>query len=323
MKITDKLLLEWIQHLANNGYSTYTLTSYKSDLKLFLNRLKIQNWETVGTFIDEKNIRLTEIENRKTILSQTPTPCKSIYRMKRPTLSPSTIQGKIISIKSFLKFLNNFYDVGLDYRKIETKKIKSDYIECLTENEYQTFFNYIWTYEKYKVNSLRMQLLCNIAYTSGMRLSEILNLKVDQVKSWECRITWKWRKTRRVFFSKSSEELLENYLEERAKPTPWTWKTVIDSDFIFTSLNIGRYSWLPMKKNTVCERIKKYSDSLDIWKRITIHSLRHSYATRLLESGFNIREIQELLGHCDIQTTEWYCHVLKSSLKNKVSLVFN
>lgn len=323
MKITDKLLLERIQHLANNGYSTCTLTSYKSDLKLFLNRLKIQNWETVGTFIDEKNIRLTEIENRKTILSQTPTPCKSIYRMKRPTLSPSTIQGKIISIKSFLKFLNNFYDCGLDYRKIETKKIKSDYIECLTENEYQTFFNYIWTYEKYKVNSLRMQLLCNIAYTSWMRLSEILNLKVDQVKSWECRITWKWRKTRRVFFSKSSEELLENYLEERAKPTPWTWKTVIDSDFIFTSLNIGRYSWKPMKKNTVCERIKKYSDSLAIWKRITIHSLRHSYATRLLESGFNIREIQELLWHCDIQTTEWYCHVLKSSLKNKVSLVFN
>jgi hypothetical protein len=63
--------------------------------------------------------------------------------MKRPTLSPSTIQGKIISIKSFLKFLNNFYDCGLDYRKIETKKIKSDYIECLTENEFQTFFNYI------------------------------------------------------------------------------------------------------------------------------------------------------------------------------------
>ena len=57
-------------------------------------------------------------------------------------------------------------------------------------------------------------------------------------------------------------------------------------------------------------------------KRITFHSLRHSYATRLLESGMNIREIQELLGHVDIQTTQNYCHVLKSNLKNKVMQVF-
>lgn len=53
-----------------------------------------------------------------------------------------------------------------------------------------------------------------------------------------------------------------------------------------------------------------------------MHSLRHSYATRLLESGLNIREIQELLGHVDIQTTQNYCHVLKSGLKSKVSSVF-
>lgn len=323
MKITDKLLLERIQHLANNGYSTYTLNSYKSDLKLFLNRLKIQNWETVGTFIDENNIRLTEIENRKTILSQTPTPRKSIYRMKRPTISPSTIQGKIISIKSFLKFLNNFYDVGLDYRKIETKKIKSDYIEYLTDYEFQIFKSFIWDYEKYKINALRSQLLVNIGYTSWLRLSEMLNLTIKDIQTRECRITWKWRKTRRVFFTDSTEELLEEYLSERAKPIPRTWVKEKPSEYVFISHNSWYDFGKPIKKNTVCERIKKYSDSLDIWKRITIHSLRHSYATKLLESGFNIREIQELLGHCDIQTTEWYCHVLKSSLKNKVMQVFN
>ena len=121
MKITNKILLEWIQHLENNQYSENTMENYFTDVKLFLEFLKNnQNWENVGTFIDENKIRLTEIENRKTILSQTPTPRKSIYRMKRPTISPSTIQGKIISIKSFLKFLNNFYDCGLDYRRIET-----------------------------------------------------------------------------------------------------------------------------------------------------------------------------------------------------------
>lgn len=319
MKITNKLLLERLQHLENNQYSENTIENYFTDVKLFLEYLKNKN--TIDTD-DTKILSLIEIENRKTTLSKTLTPKNSIYYTVRPTLSQSTIQSKLTAIKSLLKYLNYYYDEWMDYRKIEIKKCKSDYIECLTDEERDTFYNYIWTYEKYKINWLRMQLLCNIAYTSWLRLSEILSLKIEDVKKSETRITGKWNKTRWVFFTNSSQELLENYLEERSKPTPRTWKTVIQSDFIFTSLNIWKYSWEPMKKNTVCERIKKYSDSLAIWKRITIHSLRHSYATKLLESGFNIREIQELLWHCDIQTTEWYCHVLKSNLKNKINTIF-
>lgn len=319
MKITNKLLLERLQHLENNQYSENTIENYFTDVKLFLEYLKNKN--TIDT-VDTKILSLIEIENRKTILSKTLTPKTSIYYTVRPTISQSTIQSKLTAIKSLLKYLNYYYDEWLDFRKIEIKKCKSDYIECLTDEERDTFYNYIWTYEKYKINSLRMQLLCNIAYTSWLRLSEILSLKIEDVKKSETRITGKWNKTRWVFFTDSSKELLENYLEERSKPTPRTWKTVIQSDFIFTSLNIWKYSWEPIKKNTVCERIKKYSDSLDLWKRITIHSLRHSYATKLLESGLNIREIQELLWHCDIQTTEWYCHVLKSSLREKVWTIF-
>ena len=319
MKITNALLLERLQHLENNQYAENTIENYFTDVKLFLERLKNKN--TILT-VSSDDLTLIEIENRKTILSKTLTPKTSIYYTVRPTISQSTIQSKLTAIKSLLKYLNYYYDEWLDFRKIEIKKCKSDYIECLTDEERKTFYNYIWTYEKYKINSLRMQLLCNIAYTSWLRLSEILSLKIEDIRKSETRITWKWNKTRWVFFTNSSQELLENYLEERSKPTPRTWKTVIQSDFIFTSLNIWKYSWEPMKKNTVCERIKKYSDSLDLWKRITIHSLRHSYATKLLESGLNIREIQELLWHCDIQTTEGYCHVLKSSLRDKVSLVF-
>lgn len=319
MEITNKLLLDRLQHLENNQYSENTIGNYLSDVKLFLEFMKNKN--TVGAVYVE-NLSLIEIENRKTTLSKTLTPKTSIYYQIKPTISQQTIQSKLTAIKSFLKYLNNYHDIWLDYRRIELKKIKSDYIECLTDEEYQTFFNYIWSYEKYRINSLRMQLLCNIAYTSWLRLSEILSLKIEDVKKSETRITWKGNKTRWVFFTKSSQELMENYLEEREKPTPRTWKTVIQSDFIFTSINIWKYSWLPLKKNTVCERIKKYSDTLDIWKRITIHSLRHSYATRLLENGMNIREIQELLWHCDVQTTERYTHVLKSSLRDKVWTIF-
>jgi site-specific recombinase XerD len=109
---------------------------------------------------------MIEIEERKTYLSKIKTPRNSIYYTVRPTLSPQTIQGKITAIKSFLKYLNYYYDIGIDYRKIETKKIKSDYIECISKKEFELFMNFISDYEKYKINALRSQLLVNIGYTS-------------------------------------------------------------------------------------------------------------------------------------------------------------
>lgn len=319
MYITNELLFERKQFLKNRNYSNNTIESYGTSIKLFLNYLRI---DCKRFDIEEKDITNARIEKRKTYLSELKTPNTSIYYKIKPTISQSTIQSKITAVKSFLKFLNLIYESWLDYRKIETKRIKSDYIECITEEEYKTLFQFIEQYEKYRINALRMQLLINIAYTSWLRLSEILGLTVEEIKKKAVRITWKGNKTRRVFFTNSSEEILERYLEERKKPIPWTWKVEKKSDFTFISHNSWYDFGTPIKKNTVCEIMKKYSDNLDIGKRITIHSLRHSYATKLLESWLNIREIQELLWHCDIQTTENYCHVLKSNLEKKVSQIF-
>ena len=319
MKITNELLLERLQYLENKQFAESTIANYFTDVKLFIEFMKHENAvETVSV----EDLTMIEIERRKTTLSKTLTPKTSIYYTVRPTLSLQTIQWKLTAIKSLLKYLNNYYNEWIDFRRIELKKVKSDYVDCITEAERNMFFNFIGQYEKYRINALRMQLLCNIGYTSWLRLSEALNLTINEVKSGEARITWKWNKTRWVFFTNSTEKLLESYLEERAKPIPRTWKIEKGSDFVFISHNSGYDYGKPIKKNTACEIIKKYSDLLNIWKRITMHSLRHSYATKLLESWMNIREIQELLGHKDIQTTENYCHVLKSWLRNKVNAIF-
>lgn len=320
MYITIELLEERKQFLMNRNYSGNTIESYTQDLKLFINFLRL---ETLGYTIQENDLTLAKIEKWKTYLSWVKTPKNSIYYGINPTLSQATIQAKITAIKSFLKFLNLIYDCGVDYKKIETKRIKSDYIEYITEKEFELFFNFIWEYEKYKINSLRMQLLVNIGYTSGLRLSEMLKLTVDEIKKKEIRIIWKWNKARRVFFTNSTEKILDRYLKEREQPIPRTGKVEKKSDYVFISHNSWYDYGNPIKKNTVCEIMKKYSDLLNIWKRITCHSLRHSYATRLLESWMNIREIQELLWHKDIQTTETYCHVLKSNLQKKVNQIFN
>ena len=318
MEITNKLLLEWIEHLHNKWYAESTIERYFTDFKLLMEWWK----ENIGTTITSENLRLIEIEKRTTYLHEKITPKTSIYYTIRTTISQWTIEWKKTSIKSLLKYLNYYYDCGLDYRKIEIKKCKSDYVESITETEFELFMNFIGEYEKYKINALRSQLLVNIGYTSWMRLSEMLHLKIEDIRKKEIRIIWKWNKARWVFFTPSSIELLENYLEERSKPIPRTWIRERGSDFVFISHNSWYDFGKPICKTTVCEKIKKYSDSLAIGKRITIHSLRHGYATKLLESGLNIREIQELLWHKDIQTTENYTHVIKSSLKNKVEQVF-
>lgn len=322
MELNKQLIGERDNFLSNREFSEKTKNNYKSDLKLFLNRLKLDTWKTVGDYVSENEITLREIEKRTSYLKKIPTPKTSIYYTIRPTLSPATIQWKRVAIKSFLKFLNLMYETGLDYHMIETKKVKSDYIQCLTEEEFRLLENFIGQYEHYKINALRMQLLCNIGYTSWLRLSEMLNLRVEDVEKWEARIIGKWNKARRIFFTPSSQELLEEYLSERGKPLPRTGKRQNKSDFVFISHNNGYDFGKPLKRNVICDKMKTYSEELDIGKRITVHTLRHSYATRLLESGMNIREIQELLGHSDIQTTQTYCHVLKSSLKEKISQIF-
>ena len=320
MIIDQNILQQWIQFLRNRNYSENTIENYKSDFKLFLNYIRLQKSDYT---ISENDITMEIIEKWRTYLSELKTPKTSIYYKVKPTISQSTIQSKLTALKSFLKFINLIYSCGLDYKKIETKRIKSDYIEVITENEYKTLFDYIGNTEKYKINSLRFQLLINIGYTSGLRLSEMLGLTVSDIKQKEIKIIGKGNKPRWVFFTHSTQCLLDEYLEYRSYPIPRTGKTESYSEYAFISHNSGYDYGLPIKKNTACEIMKKYSDGLDIGKRITIHTLRHSYATRLLENWLNLREIQELLGHSDIKTTEGYCHVLKSNLSNKVNQIFH
>ena len=201
MYITQELLNERKQFLQNRDYSQNTILNYKTDVKLFLNFIRIQN---KNYYIEDTDITMEKIEKWRTHLAKLETPKNSIYYKIKPTLSLSTIQSKITAIKSFLKFVNLIYDKGLDYKKIETKRIKSDYIEYITENEYNQLFDFIGRFEKYKINSLRFQLLVNIGYTSGLRLSEMLGLTVGEIKKKEIRIVGKGNKPRRVFFTNST-----------------------------------------------------------------------------------------------------------------------
>ena len=320
MEITTTVTDKRKNWLNNMDYSMNSIENYSSDVALFFNYIKIKKWVfTVST----EDITYEVIEDRKTYLATVKTPTNSIYYKTKTYISPSTIQTKITAVKSILKYLNEIYDVAIDYKRIHQKRVKTPPVSVLSENEFQKLLSWIWLIEKFRINCLRSQLLVDLWYTSWMRLSEMLSLKVEDIYKKRTMITWKWNKDRWVFFTPSVIHLLDEYLEERSKPIPWTWKIEDPSPYVFISHNSWYDFWYPIKKNTMCEIMKKYSDSLNFGKRITCHTLRHSYATRLLESWMNLKEIQELLGHCDLKTTEGYCHVLRSNLEEKVSKIFN
>ena len=140
MQITNELLFNRKERMLNKDFSINTIQNYETDVKTFINYLRL---EKLGYTVDTKEITLIEIEKWKTYLRELPTPKNSIYYSVKPTISQSTIQSKLTAVKSLLKYINLFYDEGLDYKKIEIKRIKSDYIEYLTQTEFELLEKFI------------------------------------------------------------------------------------------------------------------------------------------------------------------------------------
>ncbi len=179
--------------------------------------------------------------------------------------------------------------------------------------------------EKYQINKIRWELLVLLWYTSGMRLAELLSLKVSQLEWDSTVITGKWDKTRIVFISEWCRKLLKEYLELRKQPLPRTWqiaKNKSDDEYVFISHNPSNFGY-PVCKPTVCKWFQKYNKEL--WlkdKKVTCHVLRHSCATSLLENNVNLYEIKNILWHNSLRTTQTYLHVKNKKLQETHDKVF-
>lgn len=201
-------------------------------------------------------------------------------------------QNQIISsIKLFYKYILDKRDIHLD--KIERPKKERHLPRIIDTNELIKKIN--------NISNIKHQAILSLAFATGMRVSEVCNLKIKNIDSKRMLIfieNSKFKKDRYVPFSKNILQLLRIY-----------WKEFKTKEYLFSGQNNPTYS------TESCEKIyKKYIDSSS-----SFHSLRHSYATFLLENGTDIRIIQKLLGHSNIKTTEIYTHVSIKNL-NKINL---
>lgn len=276
--------------------SKKTLENYNHYLKRFR--------EFIAENIDPKEITLKTVQNYRVYLNR-------FVDEKGNSLSVKTQNYHIIALRAFLKYLIKNDIKTLAPEKIELGKIPERTVEVLSFDELKRLFQAV---DKTKKSGQRDIAILETLYSTGLRVSELVSLNRDQVdlKRREFMVRGKGKKPRIVFLSKKASEIIGNYLKKR------------DDNFKPLFIN----SIKGQKKEDILDEekrrlstvsiekiVKKYALRAGIIKKVTPHTLRHSYATEMLINGADIRSVQEMLGHSSITTTQIYTHVTDKKLR--------
>jgi integrase/recombinase XerD len=169
-------------------------------------------------------------------------------------------------------------------------------------------------------NSLRTRVLLSLSYGCGLRAGEVVRLKVKHIDSAQkiIRIEQsKGRKDRNVMLSPETLDLLRQWWKKR--PTHEDAETPLQERWLFPSRKSGKGASKPMTTRQLSRLFHEAADAAGIRKNVTLHALRHSFATHLLERGTDIRIIQALLGHDKLDTTARYTRVATGMISNITS----
>lgn len=279
-------LNNFISYLTNNKrYSPYTITSYKKDTYDYLEFLKKNN-------IDIKNSNYKILEEYS----------KYLYKKK---LSKRSIARKYSSIRTF-------------YNYLEKKNILENNIFNLLENpkKEEKLPRFINEYELDKMFEIpdnspkgqRDRLILEILYGTGVRVSELVNIKINDIdfNNNSIKVRGKGNKDRYVFYGKYCKEAINNYIKN-GRISLLNGQTC---DYLLLN-RFGKNISVVSIRKILNEIINKCS--LDI--KISPHVLRHTFATHLLNEGADIMHVKELLGHSSLSTTSIYTHVTNEKIK--------
>ena len=219
-------------------------------------------------------------------------------------------QARLVAgIHSFYRFLLYHNYIQQDPSELlETPKKEHHLPDILTLDEIDSMIAQL---DMSKAESHRNRAIIEMLYGSGLRVSELVNLRLSDIYRQEgfMRITGKGSKQRLVPISPVADQWLQYWLEDRSK---------LDikpeySDIVF----LNRYG-RQLTRAMIFTIIKTLAREADIHKNISPHTLRHSFATHLLQNGADLRIIQQLLGHEDITTTEIYTHIEIQDLREAI-----
>lgn len=277
-----QFLSEYLEFISvEKGLSDNTISAYRSDLLLFID------------YCVQSGIYDPDSVSRNLLNSY-------VLSLRQDNMNPRTVVRKIASLRGFFKWLyGNEFIKNNPATYLEQPKLPKRLPKVVTLQEIKEIFHFEMNAE----NNLIVELL----YDCGLRVSELVNLKISDIdtKSKYIKCVGKGSKERLIPFGKSAKSAINKYLVQRDK--------IISKYGLNTKRLFIKDSGNFLTRQDVYNFVRSLGEK--IHKHISPHTLRHSFATHLLENGADLRVVQELLGHSDVSTTQLYTHITKKRLK--------
>jgi site-specific recombinase XerD len=292
-------ILTFLEHLeVERNVSRLTIRNYSHYLRRFL------DWFTNQGHKDLKELDQDVMRSYRVYLARYVDPVRD------QPLSKKTQSYYIIALRSFLKFLVKNDLQVLHPEKIDLPKAESQHMKYLNLERVESLLAQPLLSSK---TGLRDKALLEVLFSTGLRVSELVSLNRDQIDldSREFGVIGKGRRPRVVFLSARAADWLSRWLASRED----NWRPV------FIRLSRGTPDLLSdgeemrLSTRSVQRIVDKYCRAAKLPIKISPHGLRHSFATDLLSNGAGLRDVQEMLGHKSIATTQIYTHVTRPQLK--------
>jgi tyrosine recombinase XerC len=279
----DRYVEKFIRYLEiERNASKHTLINYSVDLK------------SLNEFLKEEPIEKVDYVSLRRYLAH----------VKEQNLSKVSIARKIASIRSFFKFL---FREGIiknnPASSLSTPKRDKHLPKFLDEKEIVLLLE---SPEKEGEAGLRDRAILETLYSTGIRVSELVGLNMDHIDQIGgiIKVYGKGKKERIVPIGERALQAIRDYLKARRPVAK-------DTKALFFNKNGGR-----LTDRSIRRIINKYITKASIQQKISPHTLRHSFATHMLDHGADLRSVQELLGHANLSTTQIYTHITTERLKS-------
>lgn len=286
--------LEYVE--IDKGRSQLTVRNYQFYLQRFIDWAKdpVPSSITSET-LHQYRLYLNRLENKN----------------KEGTLKKTTQNYHLIALRSFFKFLVRRDVEVMAPEKIDLAKQGSRDVSFLDGTDLQRLLDAPLQTDASKIIQARDKAILELFFSSGMRVSELANLKKEQInlKRDEFTVRGKGDKTRIAFLSNQARSALKTYLEMREDDVPFMF--VRHDRAKGGAKEVG-----PLTPRSIERLVHHYSIAAGIPKKVSPHTLRHSFATDLLMNGADIRSVQSMLGHASITTTQIYTHITNQQLKD-------
>ena len=293
----DKYINNFLEYIEKErNFSKHTIRNYRIDLISFSNFLHTA----------DSNLSILKID--KSFIQE------FIKSLSISGLSDKTLQRKVASIKSFFKYLNYVDKVKFNVSKlISSPKISKKLPNLLTILEVEELMKKpdLLTFE-----GVRDKSILEIFYSTGIRISEIIKIKIIDIEFEKklIKIYGKGNKERYVILGQEALNSLAEYLKIRAKMMKENHK----NGFLYPALSKNNKKYISYK--SMYNIVKKYLRKISKNEKLSPHSLRHSFATHLLENGADIMSVKDLLGHEDLSSTQIYTNVSIKKIKEAYNI---